>query len=250
MSRDECYSCVPCGGHCDKCSAACCINIMQQHQSFYDLVQTFAGKVRSTYNEINNHFNNIKNELGNNYNIYICPNGDFVLNFSSAISSKSGEIQREIDQIGDDISKLDTEKYDIKKLNDAHTDEINKMQEDFDQKKEPLVTKKENKILNDKKQEKNDIENDYLDKKNKKDIEIENSLNIYKNQKKTKEEENYNKGKMEIDQHPKYKCGEFVKSYTEQEQNDKNIYIRQIKEINNYNIPKGFLIEYGLNINF
>ena len=39
-------------------------------------------------------------------------------------------------------------------------------------------------------------------------------------------------------------------AYNEQEQNEKNQYINQILEIKKYNIPKGFLAEYGLNINF
>ena len=231
MSRDECYSCGPCGGHCDKCSASCCINIMEEHRKFFDLLQKFNGYVQSTYSQINNHFNSINNELKNNYNIcvYVC--GDIVFNFLSSISLKIGEIQTDIDNIETNISKLDTEKYNINKLNEKHADEINKMQDKFDR-------------------EKDDTENDYLDKKIKKDKEIENNLNNYKNQKKSLEEENYNKRKIEIDQDPNYQYGDFVKSYTEQEQSEKNIYINQIKEINKFNIPKGFLMEYGLNINF
>ena len=124
------------------------------------------------------------------------------------------------------------------------------MKDKFDKEKEPLVNKKENETLKNKKKEKDDTENDYLDKKIKKDKEIENNLNDYKNKRKSIEEENYNKRKVEIDKDPNYKCEDFVKSYTEQEQNEKNICINQIKEINNFNIPKGFLMEYGLNINF
>ena len=89
MSRDECYSCGPCGGHCDKCSASCYINIMEEHRRFFDLLQTFNGKVQSTYSQINNHFNSLNNELRNNYNIHIYPNEDFVLNFLSSISLKN-----------------------------------------------------------------------------------------------------------------------------------------------------------------
>ena len=250
MSRDECYSCGPCGGHCDKCSASCCINIMEEHRKFFDLLQKFNGYVQSTYSQINNHFNSINNYLKNNYNIYIYICGDIVFNFLSSISLKIGEIQTDIDKIETNISKLDTEKYNINKLNEKHADEINKMQDKFDREKEPLVNKKENETLKNKKREKDDTENDYLDKKIKKDKEIENNLNNYKNQKKSLEEENYNKRKIEIDQDPNYQCGDFVKSYTEQEQSEKNIYINQIKEINKFNIPKGFLMEYGLNINF
>ena len=135
MSRDECYSWGPCGGHCDKCSASCCINTMEEHLKFFDLLPTFNGKVQSTYSQINNYFNSINNELRNNYNIYIYPSGDIVLNFLSSISLKIFEIQKDIDKIEKNISKLDTEKYNIKKLNEEHEDEIKKMQDKFDKEK-------------------------------------------------------------------------------------------------------------------
>ena len=106
MSRDECYSCGPCGGHCDKCSASCCINIMEEHRKFFDLLQTFNGYVQSTYSQINNHFNSINNYLKNNYNIYIYICGDIVFNFLSSISLKIGEIQTDIDKIETNISNL------------------------------------------------------------------------------------------------------------------------------------------------
>jgi hypothetical protein len=250
MSREECYSCGPCGGHCDKCSASCCINIMEEHRRFFDLLQTFAGKVQSTYSQINNHFISLNNELRNNYNIYPYWNGNIVDNFLNAIVSKYEDIKKDIIYIEQNITKLDTEKYNIKKLNEANEEDIKKLESKFNEDKKIFEDKKENEILKGKREKKDTLEKDFLDKKNKLNKEIENNLNEFKRQKQSEEEENYEKRKTEIDQDPHYKYEEIFMVYNEQEQNEKNQYINQILEIKKYNIPKGFLAEYGLNINF
>ena len=211
MSREECYSCGPCGGHCDKCSASCCINIMEEHRRFFDLLQTFAGKVQSTYSQINNHFISLNNELRNNYSIYPYWNGNIVDNFLNAIVSKYEDIKKDIIYIEQNITKLDTEKYNIKKLNEVHEEDIKKLESKFNENKKIFEDKKENEILKGKREKKDTLEKDFLDKKNKLNKEIENNLNEFKRQKQSEEEENYEKRKTEIDQDPHYKYEEIFR---------------------------------------
>lgn len=41
MSYSQCYSCSPCGGKCDKCSARVCIDNMENHRKIYKLKDDF-----------------------------------------------------------------------------------------------------------------------------------------------------------------------------------------------------------------
>ena len=237
---------------CAICHSSRCThrnNIIEEHHQFFNLLQTFTEKVQNTYNQINNHFTNLNNELRNNYNIYLYWTGNIVDNFLGAIILKYNDISKEIINIEQNITKLDTEKYNFKKLNEDYEDDIKKIEEKFYKEKKIFETKKENEILKGKRKEKDDLENDFLDKKNKSDKDIENNLNEFKRQKQSEEEENYKKMKAEIDQDPRYQCEEVMMTYNEQEQNEKNKYMCEILQIKKYSIPKGFLAECGLNIN-
>ena len=246
MSREECH-CLGCG---DIKNCSYCIGQMEGHRRFFDLLQTFAEKVKSSYSQIYNHFTSLNNELRNPYNIYHYWSGNIVDNFLSAIVSKYDDIKKDIIYIEQNITKLDTEKYNIKKLNEANEEDIKKLESKFNEDKKIFEDKKENEILKGKREKKDTLEKDFLDKKNKLNKEIENNLNEFKKQKQSEEEENYEKRITEIDQDPRYKYEEIFMAYNEQEQNEKNQYINKILEIKKYNIPKGFLAEYGLNINF
>lgn len=150
MSREECH-CLGCG---DIKNCSYCIGQMEGHRRFFDLLQTFAEKVKSSYSQIYNHFTSLNNELRNHYNIYHYWSGNIVDNFLSAIVSKYDDIKKDIIYIEQNITKLDTEKYNIKKLNEANEEDIKKLESKFNEDKKIFEDKKENEILKGKREKK------------------------------------------------------------------------------------------------
>ncbi len=71
MSRYICNSCSACGGKCDECSANVCINNMEKHREIFKLNNDFHCVIYYAIRNLYDKCCEIKNNLYNNYGIYI-----------------------------------------------------------------------------------------------------------------------------------------------------------------------------------
>ena len=236
MSYDECYSCEPCGGKCDKCSLKCCLDNMENHRKIYKLKDDFSNKVyyalQNLYDkcvEIQNNLNNkyrINIELSNIYDKIIESN-----NFLKKMKIKKEEIQNYINRIKNEIEIIKKEKSDaINKINDTYEQNRIEINKKFDEEKKKYELKdlKSEEEIKSKKQKVNELTNTKDNIK----IDIDGIVQSIVNEERIKADKEFNTNKSVIDN--KYNYVEKELKYTENELEFKNEFLKEINKIKLY----------------
>lgn len=239
MSRSDCYSCGPCGGKCDRCSAQCCINNIEMHNEIYKLKDEFNNKVYYAIQNLCDICYEIKNNLMNNYNINIeisdisdkiMKSNDFLNN----LQIKEDEIQNFINNINSQIAYIKNQKTnEIDNINKIHKQKINDTNQKFEKefkKYEINNTKYENDFKT-----KNQKINDLIDEKSKINIDINGIVKSIVEEERLKVEKDFNMNKNEIDS--KYQCINYDENeltFNENELQLKKEYLNEIEKLKAY----------------
>lgn len=236
MSYSECYSCGPCGGKCDKCSAHVCLDNMENHRKIYKLKDDFCSKIYYALQNLYDKCVEIQNNLNYNYGIYIelmniydkiIQSNDFL----KKMRIKRDEIQNCINRIKNEIEIVKREKSDkINQINSQHEQNINETNKKFEEEKKKYQIKDpeyEEKIKS-KKQKVDDLTNIKDNIK----IDIEGIVQSFIIEKRIEQEKKLNINKSEIDNKYAYVKKEF--KYNENEIEFKNQCLNEINKIKLY----------------
>ena len=256
MSRNDCYSCGPCGGICDKCSAECCINNMESHHEIYRLKDEFNNKVDYAIQNLYDKCCEIKNNLWYNYNInvQISDISDKIMksyDFLNNLQTKENEIQNFINNINNEIAFIKNQKTnEIDNINKIHEKKMYNMNTKFE--KEIKKYEINNLKYDNDFKTKNKIINDLKDEKSKINIDIDSIVKSIVEEERLKAEKGFIINKNEIDN--KYNCKKYDENeltFNKNELELKKEYLNEIEKLKAYSdkIPNynNWISLYGLN---
>lgn len=251
MSRYTCNSCSACGGKCDECSANVCINNMEKHREIFKLNDDFNSVIYYAIQNLYDKCYEIKNNLYNNYGIYIdisYNNDKIVLSdgFIYQMEMKKDTIKQNIIRIDGDIKVLEMENESkIKNVKNKHEQKLQEITENFNR----VIN--EYKLNNTKYENKSKIKKEEINNLNNKinylNIDMDKIIQSFANSEREKAEKNLEENMKEIDNKYNYKEIELVDSQVEL----KSEYLNEIKKISEYSdkIPNfyNFINLSGLN---
>ena len=260
MSRENCASCGPCKGinliYCDNCSCSCCQNNMKKHRETFYFYDQFQSKVNYAENDLKSTAENVKNNLSNNYRIYLyqctccLSHCEYFLN---EMKNKYREMVNYENTLNNQIA-LNKKNFENEKINLSYNlenkfREINNL---YEQKKREIKNREDKrnddiiKNLNLKRNEKGKLEKE---KKNIQKTNVNQIVDDFINGEKTKMEYDYENQKNLID-----KTNQIIVQnleYTEEEKNLQGYYLNTINNIKNYSkkIPffDNWIRAYNLN---
>ena len=236
MSIDICESCPSCGGKCDKCSLACCINNMEKHKEVYKLAYDFNNIMYNVKQNLKEKCYEIKEKLYNNYGIDIEINNiyDEVLqsnNFLKNMELKKEELENDIDNINNEIKKIKKEKKEkIYNLNNNHENKITEINNIYNNEKKKYLINS-SKYDNEFKLKKEKI-NELINEKNNIYIDVDSIVESIIKKERIKEENKFEMDKNEINN--KYAYIESQLSYNQDELKLKNDCLNEIRKICDY----------------
>ena len=255
MDRDNCVACDPCkeigNYYCDKCTASCCLNNMENHREIYNLGDEFNNIINNIRCDLYNKSCSIQNNLINNCNIHINLHCDSISGneeFLNNMKNKKNEIENRINFLNTKINGVQND-YDmnIQQLNKNHEEKIKSCDVNFENEKRKYEKNEDNeKELKEKREEKKQLENEksIINNKNKNDI-----INSFMNEQESIAEQDFSNKKIQIEQQYLYEKEKL--EYTENEVKIKNDYFNEIQKIKLYSdkIPNYFntIVCFGLN---
>ena len=239
--KDYCNSCQYCKKfgylYCDKCNCRACIDCINEHIKYIDLVSSFSSKVDKALQYISKSVNSLDDDLRNK-DIYVIWTSN-VEDYLDNMKYKKSEIEDDYSNYNlDDIRS----EYDIKffKVEYQFEDELAWIEKKFIDRKEILIRKMEdirnyyNNELNSKINTRNNLQNTLNQTRINNPIKKEQELNNYKSQLKSNAEMEYSQKKQIIDENPNYKKSEIKLEYSEEEKNMINQYTNEINKIYEY----------------
>ena len=252
MSFYDCNSCAACGGRCDRCTLAVCLNNMESHKEIYKLTNEFDNKFHQALKNLYDRCIEIRNNLLNNYGINIDASliYDTILceDFLLKIRNKRDEAHNYINKLKQEIENIKKEKTEkINNLNNLHLQHKNEIDKKFkeEENKYKIVDSKYNEIINSKKQ----IINKLINERDSIFIDIDKLVKdfIYDERKNLEKEFDVNKG--ETDKKNMWIEKEF--KYSKEEETKREEYLEQIKKIKSYSdkIPnyENWIMAFNLN---
>lgn len=243
--RTDCYHCSysVCRDGCDDCSS--CAENMAEHRRLRRLESTFIDKVYESREKTRNKCISELNDLKENYGIYI-----YYYPYSNDLDCAKEILDKMEEKKNDIVSNMD--KFEIDKnsyyfkterLNQEHELRMKKIRYDFEEKLAAIQIQKENETLNynnkinEEKKQKEKLE------ENKEKLDLEKYINVFIKEKNSEFDKKYEKQKSRIDsKYPSGNLPEPILEYTEEEKNQKNLLLKNIRVIKNYS----YLPNYNL----
>lgn len=260
MSRQYCASCNACKGinqyYCDNCSCNCCQENMKNHRELYYYTDQFPRNVDYAENDLKSKAEQTKNNLSNNYNIYLyqctcCLS--HCKNFLNTMKDKYREMENHNSSLNEQIEQnkrsFENEKINLSNNLNYKLKEINNLCEQKKRNIKNREKKKNDNIIQNIINKNNEKRNLEKEKKNIQNTNINQIVNNFINKERTQMKYEYEKQKKIIDRKNQIKIENL--DYTEDEKNLKSYYLNTINNIKNYSnkIPffDSWIKAYNLN---
>lgn len=239
--RTDCYHCSGCGGRCDGCLARVCINNMSEHRSLRRLEDRFIDKVNEYRRNTLNKCISAISYLKDNYNIDIHYIHYFNnLDCSKEILDKMENMKNKIKKDICEFENNDSKYYNrIEQLKEEHKKAMEEIKNEFDEELKNIKNQKELLEYNKKIAKKEKIKNNLENEKNEEENRIQNYINTFTEEKNIELNTKYQNEKIRIDSKYTFeKISIPLMEYSEEEKNEKNLLLANIRMIRNYsNIP-------------
>ena len=235
--RTDCYHCSysVCRNGCDDCSS--CASNMAEHRRLRRLESTFIDTAYESKKKTLDNCVSVINDLRDNYNIYI-----YYYSYSDTLECSKeilNKLEEKKNEIVNNFNKYEYN-YDpyyseIQLLKNEHEERIQRINNEFEINIKELENEKEIEIL--------DLNNKITQEKkiiaknenNKKNCNIDISIDNFKTEKSLEFEKKFQSKKLEIDSKYSFEnISNPILEYTEEEKNEKNMLLNNIRAIKKY----------------